>query len=691
MITDSELKDFILSHRDTLPYELVHGKELYLQKAVEYWQMWKNYDIDSGLLDKLLSLSYYKNYDQFSQLADSDKRVDDIRKVIFKLIAHCDYQAKDKNILNEYQDKRIVARCNIRQNSFIVQLLKYKRNPESTTPAIKNLIAYLENPNKILPTISVRFREELSFYFLGKGLDNSTFDSQIVGRIGNCYKECDEDGCWDVANDKNLSVICNHFVYLMKDQWHLAAPNYYVARVTDDYYFNKALNGQYWCTQQRYEQQKNSVVTSLLKIVREIKEGDILLLTNGNHIYAYGKVCLCRSASEQVANLNATIKSNQYAHDSGIVSYDDTEVFYENLMNGTDDWGERIDVDNWMCYCKSSSVNTSNIKGEKGLARMSIFKINATSAMKKINELKMQFNRKHQNVMDKVELVLKKKNVILQGAPGTGKTFSTATIAVKICDEGFNELDNRDKVMAQYHSLEAEGRIAFCTFHQSMGYEDFVEGWKPKAVKDAQGKVIGMEYSIENGIFRQICKKAEDNPDLPYVLIIDEINRGNISKILGELITLLEPDKRGVANHLNIRLSYSKEAFSVPENLYLIGTMNTTDRSTGVIDYALRRRFAFITMKADKGLVTSDKGKEAFDKVESFIVSHFSDPNTDVEEIKIGHSYFMCDNDALKMNMEYEVKPLLMEYVKDGILNCSCNDVEELMKNLCYTGGHAGT
>lgn len=302
--------------------------------------------------------------------------------------------------------------------------------------------------------------------------------------------------------------------------------------------------------------------------------------------------------------------------------------------------------------------------------------------MEKINELKMQFNRKHQNVMDKVELVLKKKNVILQGAPGTGKTFSTATIAVKICDEGFNELDNRHKVMAQYHSLEAEGRIAFCTFHQSMGYEDFVEGWKPKAVKDAQGKVIGMEYSIENGIFRQICKKAEDNPDLPYVLIIDEINRGNISKILGELITLLEPDKRGERNHLNIRLSYSKEAFSVPENLYLIGTMNTTDRSTGVIDYALRRRFAFITMKADKGLITSDKGKEAFDKVESFIVSHFSDPNTDVEEIKIGHSYFMCDNDALKMNMEYEVKPLLMEYVKDGILNCSCNDVEELMKNL---------
>lgn len=182
MKIDSELKDFILTHRDSLPTEMVHAKDFYLQKAVDYWQRWKEYDIESGLLDKLLSLNYYRSYDQFTQLADSDKLVDDIRNLLFKLIAHCDYQAKDKNKLNEYKDKRIVARCNIRQNAFIVQLLKYKRDHNSITPAMKNLIAYLENPNKVLPTISMRFREELSFYFLGKGLDNSAFDSQIVGK-----------------------------------------------------------------------------------------------------------------------------------------------------------------------------------------------------------------------------------------------------------------------------------------------------------------------------------------------------------------------------------------------------------------------------------------------------------------------------------------------------------------------------
>ena len=682
MITDSELKDFILSYSDTLPHELVHGHVFYLQKAVDYWLMWKNYDIESGLLDKLLSLSYYKNYDQFTQLADSDKRVDDIRKVIFKLIAHCDYKAKDKNILNEYQDKRIVAICNIRQNSFIVQLLKYKHDPKSITPAMMNLIAYLENPGKVLPTISMRIRDEQSNYFLGLQLDNSTFDTNIIEKIWDCYQACNDNGKWSVANPLNIPLICNHFVYQMKEQWHRSGVNYYVARITDDYYFNQALNGQYWCTQQRYNQQDNRTVTNLLNVVRNIREGDVLLLTNGNRIYAYGRVCLCRAAGDRTANLASTIEKNQYEHDSGIVSYEDSEVFYENLLDGTDNWGERIDVEYWSSYCKSSVVTTSGVEEVKGLPLMSLFQITKASALSKINELKKQFNKRYKHIMDKVELVLKKKNVILQGAPGTGKTFSTATIAVKICDKGFNELDNRDKVMAQYHRLEEEGRIAFCTFHQSMDYEDFVEGWKPKAVRDVQGKVIGMEYSIEKGIFRQMCEKAEENPDLPYILIIDEINRGNISKILGELITLLEPDKRGAVNHLNIRLSYSKQVFSVPENLYLIGTMNTTDRSTGVIDYALRRRFAFITMKANKGLITSDEGKNCFEKVEKLIVEHFSDPNTDVEEIKIGHSYFMCDGDDLMMNMEYEVKPLLMEYVKDGILNCSCNDVEELMKNL---------
>ena len=311
MITDSELKNFILSHRDSLPHELVHGHEFYLQKAVECWQKWKEYDIESGLLDKLLSLSYYKNYDQFSQLADSDKRVDDIRKVIFKLIAHCDYQAKDKNVLNEYQDKRIVARCNIRQNSFIVQLLKYKRDPKSITQAMMNLIAYLENPGKVLPTISMGFREEQSNYFLGHQLDNSTFDAKIIEKIWDCYQVGNDNGKWSVANPLNIPLICNHFVYQMKEQWHRSGVNYYVARITDDYYFNQALNGQYWCTQQRYNQQDNRTVTNLLNVVRNIREGDVLLLTNGNRIYAYGRVCLCRAACDRTANLASTIEKNQ--------------------------------------------------------------------------------------------------------------------------------------------------------------------------------------------------------------------------------------------------------------------------------------------------------------------------------------------------------------------------------------------
>ena len=165
-----------------------------------------------------------------------------------------------------------------------------------------------------------------------------------------------------------------------------------------------------------------------------------------------------------------------------------------------------------------------------------------------------------------------------------------------------------------------------------------------------------------------------------FVLIIDEINRGNVSKIFGELITLLEADKRDGGNHnLTVRLPYSKEKFSVPDNLYIIGTMNTTDRSVGNLDYALRRRFAFVTIKADRRIIENhykqignDKlGKlacERFDQVKAFLMSCATD--MDIDDLMVGHSFFMApDNEAFNLKWEFEVLPLLDEYYKDGIIN----------------------
>lgn len=273
-------------------------------------------------------------------------------------------------------------------------------------------------------------------------------------------------------------------------------------------------------------------------------------------------------------------------------------------------------------------------------------------------------------------LLRKKKNIVLQGAPGTGKTYSTAVLAL-LALGAVGKVADRKKVMEQYKKNEADGKIFFTTFHQSMDYEDFVEGLKPVVVRDNAKKPVGVEYRVEPGIFKNAVEKAKEHP---VVLIIDEINRGNVSKIFGELITLLEADKRSDkdgANGLTVCLPYSKESFSVPDDLYIIGTMNTTDRSTGSIDYAVRRRFAFITLKSDRNVVeefykgneeTGTKALNYFDDVKKFIEENKMN-DVDFEDLMVGHSYFMADNTIeLEDKMEYEVKPLLLEYYKDGLL-----------------------
>lgn len=421
-------------------------------------------------------------------------------------------------------------------------------------------------------------------------------------------------------------------------------------------------------------------------------------------------------------------------------------------------------------------------------------------------------------------LLQSKQNIILQGAPGTGKTYNTAAIALATLGITDVDLNDHKAVMNRYEKMRFDkisnpnGQIAFCTFHQSMDYEDFIEGIKIQRPENGQ-----VSYDVEDGIFKCISDKAKENLELSnknsdeikteirtrevfdryceylqsqldesdfvelkpksqmkirkvnfkadgtpfsigvakkesrdyqtltweivsrdyndfkskkiqsyqdikpryeskctfhgnaiyyfelfkkmeifekllklpengaeptkiekknYVLIIDEINRGNVSKIFGELITLLESDKREGGEHpIRVTLPYSKTTFSVPSNLYIIGTMNTTDRSTGTLDYALRRRFAFVTLKSDVSVIESyyNSGNE---ELKDIAVALFNDIHKFIEnpkhlcgdmgidDLMVGHSYFMAKNeDELKNRIEFEVLPLINEYINDGILN----------------------
>ena len=274
-------------------------------------------------------------------------------------------------------------------------------------------------------------------------------------------------------------------------------------------------------------------------------------------------------------------------------------------------------------------------------------------------------------------------NQILYGPPGTGKTYSTTKLCVKICDgEEFEDIP--EKIRSRFRKLrDTERRIEFVTFHQSYSYEEFVEGLRPETLSgelaESGGDFIpvnapprhpvnaagGFRLKTEAGVLKRIAERAREDSEHPYVLIIDEINRANISKVLGELVTLLEEDKREDAvNEVSVTLPYSKEAFTLPANLYILGTMNTADRSIALIDTALRRRFEFVEMPPEPNLLAAVNGVD-LPKVLKTI-------NKQLEYLidrdhLIGHAWLMnCLNlDEVHNVMRNRIIPLLAEYFYD--------------------------
>lgn len=265
------------------------------------------------------------------------------------------------------------------------------------------------------------------------------------------------------------------------------------------------------------------------------------------------------------------------------------------------------------------------------------------------------------------------KNTILYGPPGTGKTYHTAYYSVSICDGvAMEELQDwsYSAVLHRFNELKEEGRIAFVTFHQSHGYEEFIEGIRP--VMSNHEKSHSLDYEITAGVFKQFCEHSLETSE-PSVFIIDEINRGNISKIFGELITLIEVTKRkGEKEELLATLPYSKEEFGVPSNVYILGTMNTADRSISLMDTALRRRFEFVEMMPNPSVVSDIVVEQNGQKVN--IAEILSLINRRIEflfdrEHTIGHAFFtplreegMNTIENLAAIFRNSIIPLLQEY-----------------------------
>lgn len=255
--------------------------------------------------------------------------------------------------------------------------------------------------------------------------------------------------------------------------------------------------------------------------------------------------------------------------------------------------------------------------------------------------------------------LLEKRSVVLQGPPGVGKTFVARRLAESLVGD-------------------KDGQITTVQFHQSYSYEDFVEGFRPEVSADGQ-----LRFVLQHGIFRRVCEQAKQQ-GIPRVVILDEINRGNLSKILGEVLSLLECDKRSEAHR--VALAYSKEPFYVPKNVYVIGTMNTADRSLALVDYALRRRFRFQSLEpafdqpAFREYLQTCGASEA---IIATIIDRVTALNTAIREdpalgpaYLIGHSFFCpassiqdagdsrtpLDEAWYRRVIAGEVQPLLEEY-----------------------------
>ena len=264
-------------------------------------------------------------------------------------------------------------------------------------------------------------------------------------------------------------------------------------------------------------------------------------------------------------------------------------------------------------------------------------------------------------------------NQILYGPPGTGKTWNTVNSAVEIVENKPIANEKRTDIKRKFNSFKQKGRIEMVTFHQNYSYEDFIEGIRPvlsSSDKETKDKNSDIKYQLKPGVFKSIVNRANRAKNKQnYVLIIDEINRGNIAKIFGELITLIEPSKRlGEDEEATVTLPYSNRKFGIPNNLYIIGTMNTADRSISPLDTALRRRFDFIEMIPDPN------HPEISDDIEGVNCQKLLEKMNERicflhdRDHQIGHTYFIGVEkmDSLAKTFQNQIIPLLQEYFYDN-------------------------
>jgi 5-methylcytosine-specific restriction protein B len=388
---------------------------------------------------------------------------------------------------------------------------------------------------------------------------------------------------------------------------------------------------------QNHKTNIGGIASQIYQFVLEIAEGDVVLAANGKKVLGIGKVVGGYEYHPEF----------RFPHQRQVEWLEEGEWELPDSSEGLHSVVREIrkSTDNLLAIEKiiQSAIPTSKSHGGNKLGR----------------PLRLT------GISGRVQTVLDRKGqAILYGPPGTGKTYWAERVAndlaaISAFGRQFESLteSERDSVLGNGQS---SGLVRLCCFHPAYGYEDFLEGYRPETL---DGKV---SFRLRDGVFKALCRDAEKTPDRNFYLIVDEINRGDIPRIFGELLTTIEKDKRGK----RIVLPVSQEVFSVPRNVYVIGTMNTADRSISLLDAALRRRFGFVELMPD-GNVLKDSVVSGiplrvwFDALNARIRENVG---RDARNLQLGHSYLMHsgsplkDIASLKRALRDEIVPLLEEY-----------------------------
>lgn len=650
--------------------KIMESEEFYFQKALDkYNEFMQLAKLDEDSTEKLInrvvelgksnSFSHQKLLEEFNE--DSNEY-----KLLYKigeLVAYIDFHGYNKKEFNKYEDNRTIASAGVRQHVWVRNLLQYKQdeNVEKLPGAIKNAIKYLCEPKKYINILSDRHRKLIGMFILQNSSTALNFDEVCSNEMSILNAK--------VKNENNRMLVYERILYSddIKEIWN------YKQNVW------KISHGKGFTKEERELCLKDKIVTVQKDTGKgqgndftdKMKVGDLFYLCYGGReikligiITSQARPFRYKDAAEGWMERNYEVIKESVNHD-----------VYAGVKKG---W-----TPNYNSTCVSVKEDQL-IVFEKELL-LPYFDITLVELLNNNNYIKAtetdddeESNSSNEGSGEEEEepKIFQDLNYILYGPPGTGKTYNTVNYAVAMIENKEVEslqFEDYKNVKERFESLKKAGQIEFTTFHQSYGYEEFIEGIKPNLDENNNGEI---SYHIEDGIFKTLCENAESNSNKNYVLIIDEINRGNISKIFGELITLIEKSKRlGNEEETKSKLPYSKKEFGIPKNLYILGTMNTADRSIALLDTALRRRFHFIEMMPNTDVFKRlNNNKELV--VEEINIKNMLDTiNKRIEilydrEHTIGQAYFI---DLIKNNsienlddiFTHKIIPLLQEYFYD--------------------------